>query len=65
MKLFQGVGVSLALLYIAAIIGGIIGWVLNIVAVVHGISGPLTTMMVARLVGIPVFILGAILGWVS
>lgn len=65
MKLFQGVGVSLALLYIAAILGGAIGWVLNIVAVVHGLSGPLTTMMVARLVGIPVFILGAVLGWVS
>ena len=63
--MFENIGVGVALLWLAAILGGIIGWVLNIVAVVHAIGGPVTTMFIARIVGIPVFILGAVLGWVS
>jgi hypothetical protein len=65
MKFLQGIGFGFGAAYVLAIIAGVIGWVLNIIAVVHSLSGPVTAMLVARLVGIPVFILGAILGWVS
>lgn len=65
MKFFQGLGLTMVLIWLAAVIGGLTGWVMNIVAVVHSVSGPLTEMLVLRIIGIPVFILGAILGWVS
>lgn len=49
------------LLYLAIIIGTAAGWILNIVDLIHmtGLSG----MMVARVVGIFVFPLGAVLGY--
>lgn len=65
MNFLQSIGATMVIAYLAAIVGGLIGWVMNIVAVVHMVGGPMTTMLVARIVGIPVFILGAILGWVS
>ncbi|TPI67584.1 transmembrane 9 family protein [Mesorhizobium sp. B3-1-3] len=54
-----------ALAYLVAIIAAIAGWVLNFVAVVHLASAdaPFTTMGILRIVGIPVGILGAVLGW--
>lgn len=63
--MFKGIGVSLFLLYFALIIGGLVGWVLNIVHIIGAASGPLTTLLVLRIVGIFAFPLGAILGWVS
>lgn len=65
MRIFEGIGVTMVLVYLAAILGGLIGWVMNIVAVVHGCSGPLTSEMIIRIIGIPVFVLGAIMGWIS
>jgi competence protein ComGC len=41
----------------------IIGWVLNIVKVVHAIHNPLDGMEVLRMVGIVVAPLGGVLGW--
>lgn len=40
-----------------------IGWVLNIIEVVKTISDPMTTLMLARLVGVIAAPLGAILGY--
>lgn len=40
-----------------------IGWVSNIVQIIHHINDPLTNMMILRWVGIFVAPLGAILGW--
>lgn len=60
-------GVMTWLIWLVLIIGAIfeVGWVLNIIALVHMLGGPVTAMFIARIVGIPVSILGAILGWVS
>jgi len=44
-------------------VGGTIGWIINIVKIVHHLSEPLTAMMVFRMVGIIVAPLGAILGF--
>lgn len=40
----------------------LVGWVMNIIALVGILSGPITAMFVARIVGIPVPPLGAVLG---
>ena len=42
---------------------GVIGWVMNIVAIANGTFDPLTPMMVLRLVGIFMLPLGGVLGW--
>ncbi|MER8422497.1 hypothetical protein [Mesorhizobium sp. M1403] len=43
----------------------IVGWVMNLIAVIHlaTADAPLTTMFIVRIIGIPVGLLGAILGW--
>lgn len=55
-------GVGLGLFYIVAILAGFVGWVINIIDIVNSVSGPLTTLLVLRIVGIFAFPLGAILG---
>ncbi len=50
--------------FLALIVTGAIGWVLNIVTVVHLISDPITGMFVLRCVGILLAPLGAILGFI-
>jgi hypothetical protein len=54
-----------ALIYIAVILLVLYGWVCNLIAVVHALTDndPLTPLVVGRMIGIPVFILGAILGF--
>lgn len=51
--------------FIALWVGAIAGWVMNIIAIVGGIHGALTTEMIVRLIGVPFFPLGAIMGWVA
>jgi len=53
----------LILAYIALIAAGTIGWILNIVAIVHTIDTPITGMFIARLVGVLAAPLGAVLGY--
>jgi hypothetical protein len=47
------------------IIAALAGWVMNLIAVIHlaTADAPLTTMGIIRIVGIPVGIIGAVLGW--
>lgn len=54
-----------ALVYIAVILLVLYGWVCNLITVVHVLTAndPLTPLVVGRMIGIPVFILGAILGF--
>lgn len=40
-----------------------IGWVLNLIEIVSTFSGPLTGMLIARLVGVLAMPLGGILGY--
>lgn len=63
MKLLQAFGLAGTLAFIALWVAGIVGWVLNIMAIAHSLSGPMTTMLVARIVGIFAFPLGAVLGY--
>jgi hypothetical protein len=55
----------LGLAYLLALLVGFVGWVLNIIDIVHTIGGPLTAMFVARLIGVLAFPLGAVLGFCS
>lgn len=55
--------VALVPIYLAAVLAGLAGWVMNVCAFVGMIDQPVTGMWIARLAGIPLFLLGAILGW--
>jgi hypothetical protein len=54
-----------ALAYIAVIVALLYGWVVNLIAVIHlaTADAPLTTLGILRIVGVPVGIIGAVLGW--
>jgi hypothetical protein len=49
--------------YVAVIVLGVIGWVMNITTIVSHINDPVTGMTVLRAVGIFLFPLGAVLGY--
>lgn len=55
----------LGLIWLALILAGAIGWVLNLIAVIHAATAdaPFTTLVLIRIIGVPIFILGAVLGW--
>ena len=65
MKFFQGLGAFSVIAIIGLFIAGIIGWIMNIVTV-FGMLGDVTvtTMFVARVVGIFIPIIGAVLGYI-
>lgn len=52
-----------ALLWAIVVFAGVIGWVMNIIDIVHAVSDPITGMFVLRCVGIFVAPLGAVLGY--
>jgi hypothetical protein len=56
---------SLFLFYAVVVIGMITGWVLNVIAIVHTMHGPLTAELAIRIVGIFVVPLGGVMGFVS
>lgn len=49
--------------YLIVIIALAIGWIMNIIEIVTTLSGPITGMLIARLVGTIVFPLGGVLGY--
>lgn len=49
--------------YVGAIVGLLVGWVFNIIDLVGGHADMAMTEFILRLVGIPVPILGAIMGY--
>lgn len=51
------------LLFSLAFIAGFIGWIMNIVDIVHAIHNPITLMLILRMVGIFIFPLGMVLGY--
>lgn len=57
------VGITLVLVYMGLIIASLVGWVLNIVAIVHALHEPISAMFVARLFGVVAAPLGAVLGY--
>lgn len=50
---------------IALALAALAGWIMNLVTVVHMFlaNAPLSSLFIGRLVGVPVGIIGAILGW--
>lgn len=50
------------LFWLAVVIAAVAGWILNIVALVH--SAGFTGLMVARAIGVFMFPLGVVLGYV-
>lgn len=55
--------IVLGLICLSIIAAGVIGWVLNIAALVHTSSDPITGFFILRCVGIFVSPLGSILGY--
>lgn len=49
--------------WLLMVVFGVVGWIANIVTIVHHIADPITAMIVLRFVGIVFFPLGAILGY--
>lgn len=49
--------------YLVILLGLVIGWFMNIIEIVATFSGPITGMLIARLVGVLAFPLGGILGY--
>ena len=49
--------------YLALLVVGLIGWVMNIVEIVETCCDPLTGMLVVRIAGILIAPLGAVLGY--
>lgn len=56
-------GIVTVLATIATVVLGIIGWIMNIAAIVPLLEGDFTPWLVARIVGVVFFPLGAVLGW--
>lgn len=56
-------GLVTVLATVVTIVLGIIGWIMNIAAIVPLLDGDFTPWLIARIVGVVLFPLGAILGW--
>jgi hypothetical protein len=52
-----------AIAILGIFIAAIIGWVMNVIAIVGALSGPITAMFIARCVGVFAAPVGAILGY--
>ena len=50
--------------YLSLVIGGSIGWIRNVIAVVHSDFSHIDGMTVVRVIGIPAAPLGAVVGWI-
>lgn len=45
------------------IIGGVIGWIMNIAKIVATVADPITGLLILRCIGVVFAPLGAVLGW--
>ena len=48
---------------IVTVVLGIPGWIMNIAAIIPLLDGGFTPWLVARIIGVVLFPLGAVLGW--
>ncbi len=46
------------------VIGSVIGWVMNLIALVHSLGDPITGIFILRCIGLVVVPLGVIFGYV-
>ena len=56
-------GIVTVLATMVTVVLGIIGWIMNIAAIVPLLEGDFTPWLVARIIGVFLFPLGAVLGW--
>ena len=59
----SNVGLFGSLIWLAFLVAAFIGWFMNIAAIFGILSDGFTVMFFARLIGLIVFPLGAVLGW--
>lgn len=57
------VSTIVALLYLAALGLGVLGWIFNIAKIIGSAGDPITGLFIARIAGVPIAILGAVLGY--
>lgn len=63
LRFWNNVGFATSLSFLVGILALLVGWVMNIFAIVQTLSDPLTGLFIARLVGTVVFPLGGVLGY--
>lgn len=56
-------GIVMSFATIVTVVLGIIGWIMNIAAIIPLLDGGFTPWLVARIIGVVLFPLGAVLGW--
>eukprot|EP00873_Tetraselmis_striata_P020737 jgi/Tetstr1/441001/TSEL_029269.t1 len=56
-------GGAWVLIVVGAVIGGIAGWIMNIVKIVGSVADPITGLLILRCIGVVLAPLGAVLGW--
>ena len=66
MKIFSAVlGLSVIIASLATVTLAAYGWLMNILWVFHHFHDGVTGELIIRIVGIPIVIIGAILGYIS
>lgn len=63
MKKQTGNSVAALLIYLVLVLGIGAGWVLNVVKIVQNDFAPITGMLIARIIGVFIAPLGAVLGY--
>jgi hypothetical protein len=53
-----------ALSVLALVGAGVLGWIMNVLTIAHTIDAPLSGMLILRVLGVVIPILGAVLGYV-
>jgi len=64
-KISNSFGLAGVLLYIALILAAVIGWVMNIIQIVHMSDGGVTAKLIIKLIGVFAAPLGALMGWIG
>ena len=59
----EKVGIVTVLATIVTVVLGISGWIMNIAAIIPLLDGGFTPWLIARVIGVVFFPLGAVLGW--
>lgn len=54
---------SVAVAYLILVVLCAIGWIMNVVSIIHTIDMPISGLFILRCVGVVLFPLGVILGW--
>jgi Na+/melibiose symporter-like transporter len=49
--------------FLAIVVGAAIGWIMNIVKIFAALNDPLTGLFVGRVIGVFVFPIGCVAGW--